>query len=137
MGDHLNQSLQCLVTGFLLFVGSFIGLCFLIQNATCNSDIAITPFRFVQKEDVHHSIISDLQNGNAETRRRLAVYCLKVCDSVSLYVNSSFVLPYMCLCPCATESWACYNYWLGQLLYLVVFNTFDFNKVEEGWLICA
>lgn len=32
-----------------------------------------------QKEDVHHSIISDLQNGNSETRRRLAVYCLKVC----------------------------------------------------------
>ena len=31
-----------------------------------------------QKEDVHHSIISDLQNGNDETRRRLAVYCLKV-----------------------------------------------------------
>ncbi|XP_068647380.1 DNA polymerase delta catalytic subunit-like isoform X1 [Aristolochia californica] len=30
-----------------------------------------------QKEDVHHSIISDLHNGNAETRRRLAVYCLK------------------------------------------------------------
>ncbi|CAN8270830.1 unnamed protein product [Cochlearia groenlandica] len=29
------------------------------------------------KEDVHHSIITDLQNGNAETRRRLAVYCLK------------------------------------------------------------
>lgn len=31
-----------------------------------------------QKEDVHHSIISDLQSGNSETRRRLAVYCLKV-----------------------------------------------------------
>ncbi|CAN6611264.1 DNA polymerase delta catalytic subunit [Trichomonascus vanleenenianus] len=30
-----------------------------------------------QKEDVHHSIITDLQNGDAETRRRLAVYCLK------------------------------------------------------------
>jgi DNA polymerase delta subunit 1 len=30
-----------------------------------------------QKEDVHHSIISDLQAGNPETRRRLAVYCLK------------------------------------------------------------
>ncbi|KAJ4777986.1 DNA polymerase [Rhynchospora pubera] len=30
-----------------------------------------------QKEDVHYSIISDLQNGNADTRRRLAVYCLK------------------------------------------------------------
>ncbi len=31
-----------------------------------------------QKEDVHHSCITDLQNGNEETRRRLAVYCLKV-----------------------------------------------------------
>lgn len=30
-----------------------------------------------QKEDVHHSIITDLQNGNEHTRRRLAVYCLK------------------------------------------------------------
>lgn len=30
-----------------------------------------------QKEDVHHSIISDLFKGDAETRRRLAVYCLK------------------------------------------------------------
>eukprot|EP01137_Pigoraptor_chileana_P012695 Opistho-2@65329 len=30
-----------------------------------------------QKEDVQHSIITDLQHGNAQTRRRLAVYCLK------------------------------------------------------------
>ena len=30
-----------------------------------------------QKEDVHYSIITELQNGNAESRRRLAVYCLK------------------------------------------------------------
>ncbi|XP_014256451.1 DNA polymerase delta catalytic subunit isoform X2 [Cimex lectularius] len=30
-----------------------------------------------QKEDVHHSIITDLQNGSDVTRRRLAVYCLK------------------------------------------------------------
>lgn len=30
-----------------------------------------------QKEDVHHSIITDLQNGTDQTRRRLAVYCLK------------------------------------------------------------
>lgn len=34
-----------------------------------------------QKEDVHHSIITDLQNGNPDSRRRLAVYCIKVrCD---------------------------------------------------------
>lgn len=31
-----------------------------------------------QKEDVHHSVITDLQNGSPESRRRLAVYCLKV-----------------------------------------------------------
>lgn len=30
-----------------------------------------------QKEDVHHSIISDLQNGSDADRRRLAIYCLK------------------------------------------------------------
>lgn len=30
-----------------------------------------------QKEDVHHSAISELHAGNEETRRRLAVYCLK------------------------------------------------------------
>lgn len=30
-----------------------------------------------QKEDVHHSDISRLQDGSAETRRRLAIYCLK------------------------------------------------------------
>lgn len=30
-----------------------------------------------QKEDVHHSIITDLQNGDENTRRRLAVYCCK------------------------------------------------------------
>uniref|UniRef100_A0A803KN93 DNA polymerase n=1 Tax=Chenopodium quinoa TaxID=63459 RepID=A0A803KN93_CHEQI len=52
-----------------------------------------------QKEDVHHSIISDLQNGNAETRRRLAVYCLKVrlCACVHIsrqtYVGKDAYLP--------------------------------------------
>jgi len=47
-----------------------------------------------QKEDVHHSIITDLQMGNADTRRRLAVYCLKdaylpqrLGDKLMLWVN--------------------------------------------------
>ncbi|XP_062512601.1 DNA polymerase delta catalytic subunit-like [Corticium candelabrum] len=30
-----------------------------------------------QKEDVQHSIITELQNGTDQTRRRLAVYCMK------------------------------------------------------------
>lgn len=33
-----------------------------------------------QKEDVHYSIITDLQNGDEQTRRRLAVYCVKDAD---------------------------------------------------------
>ncbi|PPE01222.1 hypothetical protein GOBAR_DD01716 [Gossypium barbadense] len=55
-----------------------------------------------QKEDVHHSIISDLQNGNAETRRRLAVYCLKggnaqgIGEGILLWAsNPSFVEVYL------------------------------------------
>lgn len=47
-----------------------------------------------QKEDVHHSIISDLQNGTPDTRRRLATYCLKdaylpllLMDKLSLLIN--------------------------------------------------
>jgi DNA polymerase delta subunit 1 len=47
-----------------------------------------------QKEDVHHSIISDLQNGSDEDRHRLAVYCLKdamlpqkLMDKLSVIVN--------------------------------------------------
>lgn len=41
-------------------------------NAVC------AQFLGEQKEDVHHSIITELQNGTSDSRRRLAVYCLKV-----------------------------------------------------------
>jgi DNA polymerase delta subunit 1 len=47
-----------------------------------------------QKEDVHHSIISDLQNGSDEDRHRLALYCLKdselpqrLMDKLNVLVN--------------------------------------------------
>lgn len=46
-----------------------------LRSYTLNSVSA--HFLNEQKEDVHHSIIADLQKGNSETRRRLAVYCLK------------------------------------------------------------
>ncbi|KAI8898444.1 DNA polymerase family B-domain-containing protein [Globomyces pollinis-pini] len=46
-----------------------------LRSYTLNSVSA--HFLGEQKEDVHHSIITDLQNGNDETRRRLAIYCLK------------------------------------------------------------
>ena len=47
-----------------------------LRSYTLNSVCA--HFLGEQKEDVPHSIITDLQNGNADSRRRLAVYCLKV-----------------------------------------------------------
>ena len=47
-----------------------------------------------QKEDVHHSIISDLQNGSDADRHRLATYCLKdallpqrLMDKLSVLIN--------------------------------------------------
>jgi len=45
-----------------------------------------------QKEDVHHSIISDLQNGSDEDRHRLAVYCLKDALLPQLLMNKLSVL---------------------------------------------
>ncbi|PCH44386.1 delta DNA polymerase [Wolfiporia cocos MD-104 SS10] len=46
-----------------------------LRSYTLNSVCA--QFLGEQKEDVHHSVITELQNGGPESRRRLAVYCLK------------------------------------------------------------
>ena len=52
----------------------------IVQNYKLRSySLNAVSYHFLQeqKEDVHHSIISDLQAGDSSTRRRLAVYCLK------------------------------------------------------------
>lgn len=46
-----------------------------LRSYTLNSVCA--HFLNEQKEDVHHTMITELYNGTAESRRRLAVYCLK------------------------------------------------------------
>jgi DNA polymerase delta subunit 1 len=46
-----------------------------LRSYTLNSVCA--HFLNEQKEDVHHSMITELFNGDANSRRRLAVYCLK------------------------------------------------------------
>lgn len=46
-----------------------------LRSYTLNSVCA--QFLNEQKEDVHHSMITELFNGTPESRRRLAVYCLK------------------------------------------------------------
>ena len=63
-----------------------------------------------QKEDVHHSIISDLQAGNEETRRRLAVYCLKARCA--------------CCAPCSEPNAACFHNRgpLASLCMLLLFS---------------
>lgn len=45
-----------------------------------------------QKEDVHHSIITDLQLGTDADRRRLAVYCLKDAYLPQQLMNKLFVV---------------------------------------------
>ena len=45
-----------------------------------------------QKEDVHHSIISDLHRGSDDDRRRLAVYCLKDAHLPLLLMEKLYVL---------------------------------------------
>ena len=46
-----------------------------LRSYTLNSVCA--EFLGEQKEDVHHSMITELHNGTPDSRRRLAVYCLK------------------------------------------------------------
>ena len=46
-----------------------------LRSYTLNSVCA--EFLNEQKEDVHHTMITELYNGTPESRRRLAVYCLK------------------------------------------------------------
>jgi DNA polymerase delta subunit 1 len=46
-----------------------------LRSYTLNS--VCSHFLGEQKEDVHHSIITELYNGDANSRRRLALYCLK------------------------------------------------------------
>ncbi len=54
-----------------------------LRSYTLNSVCA--QFLGEQKEDVHHSVITELQNGTPESRRRLAVYCLKVFANLPMW----------------------------------------------------
>ena len=45
-----------------------------------------------QKEDVHHSIIADLQQGSDADRRRLAIYCLKDAHLPMLLMNKLSII---------------------------------------------
>jgi DNA polymerase delta subunit 1 len=72
--------------GHIVFIQS-------IFDDILNTHICIIPIH-LHREDVHHSIISDLQNGSDADRHRLAVYCLKdailpqrLMDKLSVLIN--------------------------------------------------
>uniref|UniRef100_A0A0N5BA09 DNA polymerase n=1 Tax=Strongyloides papillosus TaxID=174720 RepID=A0A0N5BA09_STREA len=74
MGARVNKSIN--MEGRVIFdVLQVILRDYKLRSYTLNS--VSYNFLGAQKEDVEHSIISDLQNGDSQTRKRLAVYCLK------------------------------------------------------------
>ena len=39
------------------------------------------------KEDIHFSMITELQNGTSESRQRMAIYCAKVSNDHRIYYH--------------------------------------------------
>ncbi|KAG0246374.1 DNA-directed DNA polymerase delta [Mortierella sp. GBA43] len=98
-------------------------------NAVC------AEFLGEQKEDVHHSIITDLQNGNEETRRRLAIYCLK-----DAYLPQRLMDKLMCLInyiEMARVTGIPFNYILVRGQQIKVISQLYRNALEKGFVIPA
>ncbi|KAJ1352810.1 hypothetical protein KIN20_009233 [Parelaphostrongylus tenuis] len=74
MGSRVNKSID--IHGRVIFDVLQVFLSdYKLRSYTLNS--VSYHFLLEQKEDVEHSIISDLQRGDEHNRRRLAVYCMK------------------------------------------------------------
>ncbi|CAI5450981.1 unnamed protein product [Caenorhabditis angaria] len=74
MGSRVNKNID--IHGRIIFdVLQVVLRDYKLRSYTLNS----VSYQFLseQKEDVEHNIIPDLQRGNEQTRRRLAMYCLK------------------------------------------------------------
>jgi DNA polymerase delta subunit 1 len=88
-----------------------------------------------QKEDVHHSIITELQNGNEETRRRLAIYCLK-----DAYLPQRLMDKLMCLInyiEMARVTGVPFNYLLARGQQIKVVSQLYRKALEKGFVIPA
>lgn len=86
-----------------------------------------------QKEDVPHSIITDLFNGNEDTRKRLAVYCLK--DSV---LPIRLMDKLMCLfnyIEMSRVTGVPFNYLLSRGQQIKVLSQLFRKSAQEGFLI--
>ncbi|RKP12455.1 delta DNA polymerase [Piptocephalis cylindrospora] len=88
-----------------------------------------------QKEDVHHSIITELQEGSDETRRRLAVYCLK-----DAYLPQRLMDKLMCLynyMEMARVTGVPFNYLLTRGQQIKVISQLYRKALDENLVIPA
>ncbi|KIK61596.1 hypothetical protein GYMLUDRAFT_42607 [Collybiopsis luxurians FD-317 M1] len=104
-----------------------------LRSYTLNSVCA--HFLGEQKEDVHHSVITELQNGTPESRRRLAVYCLKdaylpqrLLDKLMCFVNYTEM---------ARVTGVPFNYLLARGQSIKVLSQLFRKANEEGYVIPA
>lgn len=88
-----------------------------------------------QKEDVQHSIITNLFHGNDETRRRLAVYCLKdaylpqrLMDRLMLLINYTEM---------ARVTGIPFNYVLARGQQVKVVSQLYRKAADEGYIVPA
>ncbi|POY71963.1 DNA polymerase delta subunit 1 [Rhodotorula taiwanensis] len=104
-----------------------------LRSYTLNSVCA--HFLGEQKEDVHHSVITDLQNGNAESRRRLAVYCLK-----DAYLPQRLMDKLMCFInyiEMARVTGIPFNYLLSRGQQIKVISQLYRQALKTGYVIPA
>ncbi|EPQ56433.1 hypothetical protein GLOTRDRAFT_120926 [Gloeophyllum trabeum ATCC 11539] len=106
---------------------------FKLRSYTLNSVCA--QFLGEQKEDVHHSVITELQNGTPESRRRLAVYCLK-----DAYLPQRLMDKLMCfvnLTEMARVTGVPFNFLLARGQSIKVLSQLFRRANEEGYVVPA
>ncbi|KAG8921339.1 DNA-directed DNA polymerase delta [Tulasnella sp. 417] len=98
-------------------------------NAVC------AEFLGEQKEDVHHSVITELQNGTRESRRRLAIYCLK-----DAYLPQRLMDKLMCLVnytEMARVTGVPFNYLLSKGQQIKVISQLFRKANEQDYIVPA
>ncbi|KAF9054588.1 DNA polymerase family B-domain-containing protein [Panaeolus papilionaceus] len=104
-----------------------------LRSYTLNSVCA--QFLGEQKEDVHHSVITELQNGTPESRRRLAIYCLK-----DAYLPQRLLDKLMCFVNYVEMSRVTgvpFNFLLSRGQSIKVLSQLYRKANEEGYLVPA
>ncbi|KDR67983.1 hypothetical protein GALMADRAFT_257532 [Galerina marginata CBS 339.88] len=104
-----------------------------LRSYTLNSVCA--QFLGEQKEDVHHSQITELQNSTADSRRRLAVYCLK-----DAYLPQRLLDKLMCFVNYIEMSRVTgipFNYLLSRGQSIKVLSQLYRKANDEGYLVPA